>query len=151
MEEPREIAIEPLGGTYGFVLVGNAPVYIQSLEAGAPAERAGVRIGDRIMGVNGVNVASCKHTQVISLIRKARPPVRLVLVSAPLLAAAAKQTVGRSPTSPQPSLGIPVALLSSPLIAALTFIPKIGLNSIRRHPRQVTEVCVSLCPAQCRD
>ena len=38
-------------GTYGFTLVGSAPVSFKSVERNGPAHRAGVKQGDRIIQV----------------------------------------------------------------------------------------------------
>lgn len=43
-------------GEFGFTLSGNAPVFIRSVDKGGAAERAGLRMGDQILQLNGVNI-----------------------------------------------------------------------------------------------
>ena len=44
-------------------------------------QRAGVRAGDRIVGINGVNVGASSHRDMINLIRRAPGRLRLLLAS----------------------------------------------------------------------
>ena len=41
---------------FGFTLSGNAPVFIRSVDEGGAAERAGLRAGDQILQLNGINI-----------------------------------------------------------------------------------------------
>lgn len=43
-------------GSFGFVLRGHDPVYIESVVPGGPANRSGLRPGDAILKLNGLNV-----------------------------------------------------------------------------------------------
>ncbi|XP_052071079.1 rhophilin-1-like [Mytilus californianus] len=43
-------------GSFGFVLAGNNPVFIESVEPGGPADRAGLLAGDCIVNVNKIDV-----------------------------------------------------------------------------------------------
>ncbi|KAE8746758.1 hypothetical protein FOCC_FOCC006506 [Frankliniella occidentalis] len=56
---------------YGMKVSGDNPVYVQSVKEGGAAARAGLHSGDKIMKVNGVNVAHSTHTEVVELIRAA--------------------------------------------------------------------------------
>jgi len=38
--------------------------YVQKVEGGSPAESGGLRVGDRIIEVNGINIISDSHQQV---------------------------------------------------------------------------------------
>lgn len=52
---------------YGFHLhgeKGKSGQYIRKVESGSPAEAAGLRAGDRVVAVNGVNVEKETHHQV---------------------------------------------------------------------------------------
>ena len=53
--------------------------YIGSVEAGLPAQLAGLREGDRIIEVNGVSVESISHKEVVTKI-KADPDKTVLLV-----------------------------------------------------------------------
>ncbi|CAH0546729.1 unnamed protein product [Brassicogethes aeneus] len=54
---------------YGMKVTGDNPVYVQSVKEGGPAEKAGLHAGDKIIKVNGINVRSSTHTEVVNLIR----------------------------------------------------------------------------------
>lgn len=43
-------------GSFGFTLSGNAPVFIRSMDRGGAAEKAGLRSGDQLLRLNGVNI-----------------------------------------------------------------------------------------------
>ena len=70
---------------YGFNLnaekgkVGN---FIGAVDAGSPAEAAGVKTGDHIMEVNGDDVAEFSHGQVVGKITADRTQVKMLLVDA---------------------------------------------------------------------
>jgi len=52
---------------YGFNLLAikdKRGHYIQNIEHGPPAETGGLRVGDRIVEVNGINISSENHQQV---------------------------------------------------------------------------------------
>lgn len=57
---------------YGFHLhgeKGKSGQYIRKVELGSPAEASGLRAGDRVVAVNGVNVDKETHHQVSTGIR----------------------------------------------------------------------------------
>ncbi|XP_065161980.1 rho guanine nucleotide exchange factor 11 isoform X3 [Atheta coriaria] len=54
---------------YGMKVSGDNPVFVQSVKAGGAAEKAGLFAGDRIVEVNGENVLSSTHTEVVALIK----------------------------------------------------------------------------------
>ena len=43
-------------GGFGFTLSGNAPVFIRSMDPGGAAALAGLRAGDRLLQLNGLNI-----------------------------------------------------------------------------------------------
>lgn len=52
---------------YGFNLLamkGRRGHYVQNVERGSPAETGGIKVGDRIVEVNGVNIFGENHQQV---------------------------------------------------------------------------------------
>ncbi|XP_059480825.1 rho guanine nucleotide exchange factor 12 isoform X2 [Neocloeon triangulifer] len=72
----------PLGGTvvvitvvmdqstgYGMKVSGDKPVYVQSVRPCGSAEKAGLKPGDKILKVNGVNVTQSTHLEVVELIK----------------------------------------------------------------------------------
>ncbi|KAF4529857.1 hypothetical protein B566_EDAN017678 [Ephemera danica] len=54
---------------YGMKVSGDNPVFVQSVKADGASERAGLRQGDRILRVNGVDVTHSTHVEVVELIR----------------------------------------------------------------------------------
>ncbi|XP_049881956.1 Na(+)/H(+) exchange regulatory cofactor NHE-RF1 [Pectinophora gossypiella] len=70
---------------YGFNLhaeKGKPGQYIGKVDDGSPAERAGLRRGDRILEVNGSSIADESHKQVVARIKE-RPDDAELLVVAP--------------------------------------------------------------------
>ncbi|XP_074967049.1 Na(+)/H(+) exchange regulatory cofactor NHE-RF1 [Phalacrocorax aristotelis] len=68
---------------YGFHLhgeKGKPGQFIRLVEAGSPAERAGLRAGDRLLEVDGENVERESHQQVVERIRAAAGAVSLLVV-----------------------------------------------------------------------
>ncbi|NXC60250.1 NHRF1 protein, partial [Aleadryas rufinucha] len=57
--------------------------FIRLVEAGSPAERSGLRAGDRLLEVDGENVERESHQQVVERIRAAAGAVSLLVVSVP--------------------------------------------------------------------
>ncbi|XP_074095470.1 rho guanine nucleotide exchange factor 2 isoform X4 [Cotesia typhae] len=100
---------------YGMKVSGDNPVYVQSVKEGGAAERAGLKQGDKIIKVNGVNVMQSTHTEVVQLI-KSSTQVVLTVQQKPLgttLAALQQQvgtTVGNQQQQPQHQQQRPTSL-----------------------------------------
>ncbi len=43
-------------GSFGFVVRGHGPVYVESVAPGGPADRGGLLPGDAILKLNGLDV-----------------------------------------------------------------------------------------------
>ncbi|XP_028842311.1 Na(+)/H(+) exchange regulatory cofactor NHE-RF2 isoform X2 [Denticeps clupeoides] len=54
--------------------------YIRSLDPGSPADRAGLRPQDRLIEVNGVNIESMRHAEVVAFIKSGGNETRLLVV-----------------------------------------------------------------------
>ena len=68
---------------YGFNLhaeKGKPGQYIGKVDEGSPAESAGLKQGDRIIEVNGVNIGSETHKQVVQRIKAIASEVQLLVV-----------------------------------------------------------------------
>ncbi|MCI4393948.1 hypothetical protein PGIGA_G00163350 [Pangasianodon gigas] len=68
---------------YGFHLHGersSGAQFIRRIEAGSPAELAGLRSGDRVVEVNGENVEKDSHQQVVQKIMEVENRTRLLVV-----------------------------------------------------------------------
>lgn len=68
---------------YGFHLhgeKGKSGQFIRKVELGSPAEASGMRAGDRVIAVNGVNVEKETHHQVVQRIKAIDNETRLLVV-----------------------------------------------------------------------
>ncbi|XP_038132563.1 LOW QUALITY PROTEIN: Na(+)/H(+) exchange regulatory cofactor NHE-RF2 [Cyprinodon tularosa] len=68
---------------YGFHLhgeKGKSGQFIRKVETGSPAEASGMRAGDRVVAVNGVNVERETHHQVVQRIKAVESETRLLVV-----------------------------------------------------------------------
>ncbi|XP_025941443.1 Na(+)/H(+) exchange regulatory cofactor NHE-RF2 isoform X2 [Apteryx rowi] len=68
---------------YGFHLhgeKGKSGQFIRKVEPGSPAEAAGLRAGDRVVAVNGLNVEQETHHQVVQRIKAVETETRLLVV-----------------------------------------------------------------------
>ncbi|XP_062886906.1 Na(+)/H(+) exchange regulatory cofactor NHE-RF1 isoform X2 [Mobula hypostoma] len=80
---PRLCAISRGPGGYGFHLhgeKGKTGQFIRLVEAGSPAEAAGLRAGDKVVQVNGDNVEQDSHQQVVEKIKAVASETRLLVV-----------------------------------------------------------------------
>jgi hypothetical protein len=60
---------------FGFTLVSQYPCQLVKIQHGSPAEKAGIRSGDEVIEVNGVNVEDLKHNCVATFITPTRDGV----------------------------------------------------------------------------
>ncbi|XP_076845475.1 NHERF family PDZ scaffold protein 2 [Brachyhypopomus gauderio] len=68
---------------YGFNLhcdKTRAGQFVRSVDAGSPAERAGLQTGDRIVEVNGRSIKGLRHSQVVALIKEGGGQTQLLVV-----------------------------------------------------------------------
>jgi hypothetical protein len=61
---------------------GKPGQYIGKVDEGSPAEAAGLKQGDRIVEVNGVNIANENHKQVVQRIKAISNETKLLVVDA---------------------------------------------------------------------
>ncbi|XP_070579787.1 delphilin-like isoform X2 [Ptychodera flava] len=65
----KVIRITRTNGIFGFTLSGQNPVYVESIDPGGPAMRAGLMPGDKILELNGLDVRKKSHKQLIDLLK----------------------------------------------------------------------------------
>lgn len=81
--KPRLCIMTKGDNGYGFHLhgeKGKSGQFIRKVEAGSPAEASGMRAGDRVVAVNGVNVEKETHHQVVQRIKAVDHETRLLVV-----------------------------------------------------------------------
>ncbi|XP_061456278.1 delphilin [Rhineura floridana] len=65
----RTVRVYKGGRSFGFTLRGHAPVWIESVLPGSPADKASLRAGDRILFLNGLDMRNCSHEKVVSMLQ----------------------------------------------------------------------------------
>ncbi|XP_047214539.1 Na(+)/H(+) exchange regulatory cofactor NHE-RF2-like isoform X2 [Girardinichthys multiradiatus] len=81
--KPRLCIIAKGENGYGFHLhgeKGKSGQFIRKVEPGSTAEASGMRAGDRVVAVNGVNVERVTHHQVVQRIKAVENETRLLVV-----------------------------------------------------------------------
>ncbi|XP_046543457.1 DEP domain-containing mTOR-interacting protein-like isoform X2 [Haliotis rubra] len=66
---------------YGFVIRGNSPAYVQTVDPNGPAAAAGIKVRQFIHSVNGKNVLRMDHKSVGKLIQQKMGTVCLVVMT----------------------------------------------------------------------
>ncbi|XP_059572249.1 delphilin isoform X3 [Alligator mississippiensis] len=65
----RTVRVYKGNKSFGFTLRGHAPVWIESILPGSPAEKAALKPGDRILFLNGLDMRNCSHDKVVSMLQ----------------------------------------------------------------------------------
>uniref|UniRef100_A0A8C8S0S1 Grid2 interacting protein n=1 Tax=Pelusios castaneus TaxID=367368 RepID=A0A8C8S0S1_9SAUR len=65
----RTVRVYKGSTSFGLTLRGHAPVWIESVLPGSPAEKAALRAGDRILFLNGLDMRNCSHDKVVSMLQ----------------------------------------------------------------------------------
>lgn len=68
-------------GRFGFAVRGKGPVFIAEIEPSSPAQNVGVRSGDLVLRINGVNVRHKNEHEVGQMIDSCGPTISLVLIA----------------------------------------------------------------------
>eukprot|EP00795_Rhopilema_esculentum_P009303 gene9303-17001_t len=64
---------------FGFTISGYNPVFLRSVDEGGSAEAAGLKPGDCIIEINGINVRQASHDSVIEILKHAGKSPRLIV------------------------------------------------------------------------
>uniref|UniRef100_A0A8K9WXG4 Glutamate receptor, ionotropic, delta 2 (Grid2) interacting protein, a n=1 Tax=Oncorhynchus mykiss TaxID=8022 RepID=A0A8K9WXG4_ONCMY len=117
--------------SFGFTLRGHAPVWIDSVIPGSPADKAGLKPGDRILFLNGLDMRSCSHEKVVSMLQGSGAMPTLVVEEGPPTFTLAEPEQPGGPGRASPGGGVP----RSPVLNSLQWVAEILPPSIRVQGR----------------
>ncbi|ROL51716.1 Delphilin [Anabarilius grahami] len=116
--------------SFGFTLRGHAPVWIDSVMAGSPAEACGLKPGDRILFLNGLDMRNCSHEKVVSMLQGSGAMPTLVVEEGPVDYPLSDSEPEETPTIPRSR---------SPALSSLQWVAEILPPSIRVHGRTFSQ------------
>ncbi|KAM9774013.1 delphilin [Syngnathus typhle] len=118
--------------TFGFTLRGHAPVCIDSVIADSPAEECGLKPGDRILFLNGLDMRNCSHEKVVSMLQGSGAMPTLVIEDGP--------SDYSSDPEETPTLSSNTLPRSrSPILSSLQWVAEILPPSIKVHGRTFSQ------------
>uniref|UniRef100_A0A673WDS3 Glutamate receptor, ionotropic, delta 2 (Grid2) interacting protein, b n=1 Tax=Salmo trutta TaxID=8032 RepID=A0A673WDS3_SALTR len=126
--------------SFGFTLRGHAPVCIDSVIPGNPAEDCGLKPGDRILFLNGLDMRNCSHEKVVSMLQGSGAMPTLVVEDGPSGYSHSDQSDQEdSPTGLAPAVA-PRSRSRSPVpLSSLQWVAEILPPSIRVHGRTFSQ------------
>ncbi|XP_052262977.1 delphilin-like [Dreissena polymorpha] len=65
----RALQIVRENGSFGFVVKGSNPAYIETVDSKGAAEKAGLQPGDFIVKLNGIDVRKCSHSHLVQMLQ----------------------------------------------------------------------------------
>lgn len=70
---------------FGLVLRGHSPVVVESVDPDGSAAKVGLRPGDRLLKLNGLDVSRCSHSRLVQLLQGSgsRPTLEVMQGPAP--------------------------------------------------------------------
>ncbi|XP_073684789.1 delphilin isoform X3 [Garra rufa] len=116
--------------SFGFTLRGHAPVWIDSVMQGSPAEGCGLKPGDRILFLNGLDMRNCSHEKVVSMLQGSGAMPTLVVEEGPVDYPLSDSEPEETPTIPRSR---------SPALSSLQWVAEILPPSIRVHGRTFSQ------------
>ncbi|XP_056111368.1 delphilin isoform X4 [Rhinichthys klamathensis goyatoka] len=116
--------------SFGFTLRGHAPVWIDSVMAGSPAEACGLKPGDRILFLNGLDMRNCSHEKVVSMLQGSGAMPSLVVEEGPVDYPLSDSEPEETPT---------IQRSRSPALSSLQWVAEILPPSIRVHGRTFSQ------------
>ncbi|XP_076615892.1 delphilin isoform X2 [Chaetodon auriga] len=120
---------------FGFTLRGHAPVCIDSVIPDSPAEECGLKTGDRILFLNGLDMRNCSHEKVVSMLQGSGAMPTLVVEEGP-------SDFSSDQTDPEESPNLAPTTLPrsrSPALSSLQWVAEILPPSIKVHGRTFSQ------------
>ncbi|XP_026171490.1 delphilin isoform X2 [Mastacembelus armatus] len=120
---------------FGFTLRGHAPVCIDSVIPDSPAEECGLKPGDRILFLNGLDMRNCSHEKVVSMLQGSGAMPTLVVEEGP-------SEYSSDQTEPDESLSLAPTTLPrsrSPALSSLQWVAEILPPSIKVQGRTFSQ------------
>ncbi|XP_036937674.1 delphilin isoform X9 [Acanthopagrus latus] len=120
---------------FGFTLRGHAPVCIDSVIPDSPAEECGLKTGDRILFLNGLDMRNCSHEKVVSMLQGSGAMPTLVVEEGP-------SEYSSDQTDPEESPSMAPTTLPrsrSPALSSLQWVAEILPPSIKVHGRTFSQ------------
>ena len=68
-------------GRFGFAVCGRGPVFIADVEPNSPAQNVGIRRGDLVLRINGINLRHMNEREVGQMIDTCGPTISIVLIA----------------------------------------------------------------------
>ncbi|KAK3090633.1 hypothetical protein FSP39_013290 [Pinctada imbricata] len=100
--EQSTVKVHRVDGNFGFVIKGNNPVSMETVDPGGPADKAGLQPGDVILRLNGIDVRRCSHSHLVQLLQDSGPSPVLDILR-PFTDTRSTSSVSMSSTSSQAS------------------------------------------------
>uniref|UniRef100_A0A3Q3W6F8 Uncharacterized protein n=1 Tax=Mola mola TaxID=94237 RepID=A0A3Q3W6F8_MOLML len=113
--------------SFGFTLRGHAPVWIDSVIPGSPADKAGLKPGDRILLLNGLDMRTSSHEKVVSMLQGSGAMPTLVVEDGPTTFNLSEQDLSGGSIPPERD--------HSPMLSSLQWVAEILPPSIRVQGR----------------
>uniref|UniRef100_G3PDD5 Glutamate receptor, ionotropic, delta 2 (Grid2) interacting protein, a n=1 Tax=Gasterosteus aculeatus aculeatus TaxID=481459 RepID=G3PDD5_GASAC len=123
----RTVRVCKGNNSFGFTLRGHAPVWIDSVIPGNPADKAGLKPGDRILFLNGLDMRTSSHEKVVSMLQGSGAMPTLVVEDGPPSFTLAEQDLAGG--------GLPTECARSPVLSSLQWVAEILPPSIRVQGR----------------
>uniref|UniRef100_A0A8C2E556 Glutamate receptor, ionotropic, delta 2 (Grid2) interacting protein, b n=1 Tax=Cyprinus carpio TaxID=7962 RepID=A0A8C2E556_CYPCA len=116
--------------SFGFTLRGHDPVWIDSVMPGSPAEACGLKPGDRLLFINGLDMRNCSHEKVVSMLQGSGAMPSLVVEEGPVDYPLSDSEPEETPT---------IQRSRSPALSSLQWVAEILPPSIRVHGRTFSQ------------
>ncbi|KAM4525939.1 delphilin isoform 1-T1 [Fundulus diaphanus] len=121
--------------SFGFTLRGHAPVCIDSVIPDSPAEECGLKPGDRILFLNGLDMRNCSHEKVVSMLQGSGAMPTMVVEEGP-------SDFSSDQTDPEESPSLAPTMVPrsrSPALSSLQWVAEILPPSIKVHGRTFSQ------------